>query len=379
MLLELTDDQEFFRDTTDRFLSAKVPVAELRRLRDDPIGYPSDYWRQGAELGWTSLLVDESHGGGSISGSGLADLTLVAFEFGRHAAPGPLLPTNVVASLLNTHGSAEHDAVLEELLAGTATAAWALARPNPKSLLAVPAVEITIDGDEVVVHGTKRPVEAAASADYLLVVGRTGEGLSQVLVPRSTAGVTVKPLQSVDLTRRYAAVDFDNVRLPLSALVGEPGQARADVTRGCELAIVISLAESVGAMQSAFDMTLEWAFDRYSFGRALASYQEIKHRFADMKMWLEASHAAADAAAAAVAAQTPNSAEVVSAAKAYIGHYGEELMQDCVQIHGGIGVTFEHDLHLFSRRASANRSTFGTPADHRQRLADIALRQEATV
>ena len=379
MLLELTDDQEFFRDTTDRFLSAKVPVAELRRLRDDPVGYPEDYWRKGAELGWTSLLVDEQRGGGSISGSGLADLTLVAHEFGRHAAPGPLLPTNVVASLLNTHGSDAHAAVLEELLAGTATAAWALARPNAKSLVAVRDTLITIDGDEVVVQGAKRPVEAAAAADHLLVVGRTGEGLSQVLVPRTAAGVTVKPLQSIDLTRRYAAVDFDEVRVPLSALVGEPGQARQAVTRGCQVAIVISCAESVGAMQSVFDMTLEWAFDRYSFGRALASYQEIKHRFADMKTWLEASHAVADAAAAAVAAQAPNAAEVVSAAKAYIGHYGEELMQDCVQIHGGIGVTFEHDLHLYSRRASANRSTFGVPADHRQRIADIVLRQEATV
>ncbi len=129
-------------------------------------------------------------------------------------------------------------------------------------------------------------------------------------------------------------------------------------------------AESVGAMQTAFDMTVEWAFDRYSFGRPLASYQELKHRFADMKTWLEASHAISDAAAAAVAAGSPDAAELVSAAKAFIGQYGSELMQDCVQMHGGIGVTFEHDLHLYLRRHTVDRSALRharrSPAPHRR-------------
>jgi alkylation response protein AidB-like acyl-CoA dehydrogenase len=118
-------------------------------------------------------------------------------------------------------------------------------------------------------------------------------------------------------------------------------------------------------------MTVEWSFDRYTFGRALASYQEIKHRFADMKSWLEASHAISDGAAAAVQVGSPSARELVSAAKAYIGQYGDELLQDCVQIHGGIGVTFEHDLHLFVRRGVVNQGLLGTPADHRQRIADI--------
>jgi alkylation response protein AidB-like acyl-CoA dehydrogenase len=124
-------------------------------------------------------------------------------------------------------------------------------------------------------------------------------------------------------------------------------------------------------MQSAFDLTVEWAFERYSFGRPLASYQELKHRFADMKAWLEASHAIADAAATATADRTPDAAELASAAKAFVGQYGSELVQDCVQIHGGIGVTFDHDLHLFLRRVTMNRTLCGTPADHRQRLAAI--------
>ena len=128
-------------------------------------------------------------------------------------------------------------------------------------------------------------------------------------------------------------------------------------------------AESVGTMHTGFDMTVEWAFDRYSFGRPLASYQALKHRFADMLMWLEASHAISDAACVATEAGAENAAELMSAAKAYIGQYGTELLQDCVQMHGGIGVTFEHDLHLYLRRFTVDRALAGTPADHRQRIA----------
>ena len=124
-------------------------------------------------------------------------------------------------------------------------------------------------------------------------------------------------------------------------------------------------------MQAAFDMTVAWAFDRYSFGRPLASYQELKHRFADMLSWLQASHAINDAAAAAVEAHSPEAPELVSAAKAYIGIYGSELVQDCVQIHGGIGVTFEHDLHLYLRRVTLNRALYGTPAEHQLRITNV--------
>jgi len=159
--------------------------------------------------------------------------------------------------------------------------------------------------------------------------------------------------------------------VPNEALVGEVGGAAEQVEHQLQLALVILNAESVGAMQTAFDMTVEWAFDRYSFGRPLASYQELKHRFADMKTWLEASHAISDAAAEAVASGAPDAGQLVSVAKAYIGDYGSELMQDCVQIHGGIGVTYEHDLHLFLRRHTLDRALFGTPAEHRERITTI--------
>jgi len=378
MLLALSSDQELFTETTAKLLDELVPVGELRRLREDPVGFDRRYWDRGAELGWTSLLVGEDHGGGSIGEHGLVDLALVAYEFGRHAAPGPLAVANVVAATLSATLSAtgQGDAgVIEDLVAGTSLATWCLAEPVPSDRLGCITFDIALEGDEIVLNGIKRPVESAADADHLLVTGRAGSGLTQVLVPAGTPGVSVSPLESIDITRRFSTVRFEDARVPVGAVVGGIGDAADQVELQLQRALVIGSAESVGAMQTAFDMTLEWAFDRYSFGRPLASYQELKHRFADMKTWLEASHAISDAATGAVAGGSPDARELVSAAASFIGEYGSELLQDCVQIHGGIGVTFEHDLHLYLRRHTLDRALDGTPSDHRQRLAAIAEQQ----
>jgi alkylation response protein AidB-like acyl-CoA dehydrogenase len=374
MLLQLTSDQELLRETTARFLDETVPPSELRRLRDDPAGFADGYWRRGAELGWTSLLVGEQHGGGSISGHPLVDLTLIAHEFGRRAAPGPLIDTSIVAAALSDAGGDAHASALASLLSGEGIATWCFGESRPNDRLGRIALEIRREGGDVVLSGVKRPVESAAQASHLLVTGRTENGLAQVLVPAATPGLTVAPMQSVDLTRRFSTVSFDRVRLPASAVVGELGRADAQVERQLRIALVLLAAESVGAMQSAFDMTVAWAADRYSFGRPLSSYQALKHRFADMKSWLEASHAIADAAAAAVDADASDAAELASSAKAYVGDYGAELLHDCVQLHGGIGVTFEHDLHLFLRRLTLDRALYGTPAEHRRRITDLLER-----
>jgi alkylation response protein AidB-like acyl-CoA dehydrogenase len=373
--LDLDGDQEFFRETTRKFLDELAPPGQIRSLRDDAAGYDPDYWRRGAELGWTSLLVNEQDGGGSISGAGLVDLTLVAHEFGTHAAPGPLLPTNVVAAALGRHDPGHE--LLAELLAGRAVASWAHTEPVPNDGLGSVALDIRVDGGDVVVTGVKQPVEAAAQANHFLVTGRTGEGLSLALVTAHAPGVSVTSMTSVDLTRRFSVVRFDDVRAPASAVLGELGGAADDVEQLLQHALVILTAEAVGAMQRAFDMTVEWAFDRYTFGRPLASYQALKHRFADMKTWLDASHAISDAAASAVSDARADAAKLVSVAMAYIGKYGSELLQDCIQIHGGIGLTFEHDLHLFVRRHTLNRTLLGTPPEHLQRITSILERAQA--
>ena len=372
MLITPTEDQQFFRQTTDRFLAEHAPPDALRRLRDEADGFGRDYWRRGAELGWTSLLVDEAHGGGTISGAGLVDLSLVAYEFGHHAAPGPLLATNVVASVLSDAGAGGTQSdLLDGLLSGTAIATWCApgfgARPGEWRT----GVQIESDGSDVVLRGTVRPVEYAVQADHFLVTARDGDGLTQVLVPASSAGVSVQAMETVDLSRRFGAVTFDGVRVGADALVGARGGASHAVERQMRHVLTILNAEAVGCMQTGFDMTVEWAFDRYSFGRPLASYQALKHRFADMMTWLEGGHGISDAACAAVQAGSEDADELTSAAKAFNGHYGAELMHECVQLHGGIGVTFEHDLHLYLRRLTVNRSLAGTPREHRQRIAGL--------
>jgi alkylation response protein AidB-like acyl-CoA dehydrogenase len=373
----LAGDQEVFRDTTDRFLGDHVPADEVRRLRDDPAGFDAGYWRQGAELGWTSLLVPEAEGGGRISDHGLVDLTLVADAFGRHAAPGPLIPTNVVAAALSEVDGGAWSSVLAGLVSGESVAAWCYSEPPPNGALGTVTLSVRPDGDDLLLRGVKRPVESADQADHLLVTGRTGDGLTQVVVPRDVPGMSIAPMRTVDLTRRFSVVTFDDVRVPAAAIVGEVGRAAEQVERQLQVAIVLANAESVGAMQVGFDMTVEWAFDRYSFGRPLASYQALKHRFADMLSWLEAGHGIADESALAAARRSPDAAELVSAAKAYIGQHGAELLQDCVQLHGGIGVTFEHDLHLYLRRHTANRALYGTPSEHRRRITDLLDAAEA--
>lgn len=371
MLLVLEPDQEFLRDTTARFLAERADARTVRSLRDHPDGFERDYWRDGSQLGWTHLLVPDAAGGGSVSAHGLVDLTLLAHEFGKRAAPGPLLVNAVVAGALALAGG--HEEVVKGILAGEQVATWAGpldvgpgGRPS--------TVAARRDGDAVVLDGVAIAVESAEASTHVLVTAEvssddgTGE-LIQVLVPTETPGLTATAQRSVDLTRRFAAISFDAVRVATPMLLDWRGATVAAVRRQLLQSIVIAAAESVGAMDVAFATTLDWCGDRYSFGRPLSSYQAIKHRMAQMKTWLEAGHAIADEAALAVATDAPDAAKLASAAAAYIGATGAELMQECVQLHGGIGVTYEHDLHLFLRRHTLNRMLHGTPADHRRRVA----------
>jgi alkylation response protein AidB-like acyl-CoA dehydrogenase len=365
----LTDDQEFFRETTDRFLGSKCDIAEVRRLVGTVDGFDRAYWSQGAELGWTSLLVPEEQGGGSISGQGVVDLTVVADTFGRRVAPGPLIPTNVVAGALAGAPGDDHAELLSKIIAGDAITAWC----GAAHALSGGAVTATASGDGHVLSGRSTPVEAGAQADTFLVTAELDGAPVQFIVPADLDGCTVTPLTGLDPVRRFACVDFADVEVGADTGLGTPETAAGTIERQLQHALVMQSAMLVGAAERTFDFTVEWAFDRYSFGRPLASYQELKHRFADMKMWLEASHALAAALAREVQVGAPGAAETASATKAYLGSHLAELMQDCVQMHGGIGLTTDHDLHLYLRRVTADRSLFGTPAQHRQRLAALAI------
>ena len=379
MDLDLSEDQEFFRDTTRKFLESEIPVESVRKLADEPAGFDRDWWRRGAEMGWTSMLVPEEHGGGSLAGEGLLDLVIVAEEMGRLVSPGPLLATNVVASAVAERGTPEQQqALLPAIVSGDVIATWALCEPGGRWQSDEIGVEALAKDDGFVIRGSKEPVEAGGQVDQFLVTARTDEGLTQFLVPADADGLTVTAMESLDLVRRFAALHFEDVFVPASAVLGAAGNAAADVERQLQVALALQLAETVGAVDRIFEVTLEWMFDRFSFGRPLASYQALKHRFADMKLWHEANQAAATGAARAVQNRSENAPAVVSSAKSYVGDHATFILQECVQMHGGLGVTWEYDLHLYLRRATVNEVQYGTPREHRERIARLIGMDEET-
>jgi len=290
-------------------------------------------------------------------------------------SPGPLIPTNVVAQTLSRDASDElAQQVLPGLLSGESIAAWCVAEPGESVTADGMTLQARRDGADFVLDGVKLPVEAGGEADWLLVSATGPDGLSQFLVPSSAAGLRITPLRGLDLVRRHAEIRFEGVRVPASAVVGVLGDASVSFERQFQTALVLQCAEIVGATDRVFDFTVQYAFDRSSFGRALASYQALKHRFADMKLWIESAQAITVDATRAVQAGDPDAAEVVRIAKAYVAERCPELIQDCIQMHGGIGVTWEHNLHLYLRRVVLHRQTYGDPIQHRDQVAILAGR-----
>jgi alkylation response protein AidB-like acyl-CoA dehydrogenase len=372
MDFDLTADQKLFRATTRDFLEKEMPLTRVRELADSGIGFAPDWWKRGSELGWSAMVVDPAAGGDSISGEGLVDACIVAEEMGRLVSPGPLVGVNVVAAALSeAANAADHAELIAALMAGEAVASWAVYEPRRGWSPMTPAVQASRDGSGYVLSGVKDRVDCGDQADYFLVTAAGPDGLAQFIVPAAAPGVTVTAEQSLDLVRRYARVDMDGVELPATSAVSPAGTIEVAVNRQVQIAVALQCAETAGAIQRVFEFTVQWAFDRYSFGRPLASYQALKHRFADMKLWLEACQATAGAAAHATARQAEEADELASVAKSYVGQRATDIIQDCVQMHGGIGVTWEHDIHLYLRRATVNRAMFGTPSEHRRRLADI--------
>ncbi|WP_407686366.1 acyl-CoA dehydrogenase family protein [Mycobacterium sp. HUMS_1102779] len=360
-----------FTSTTQAFLQKEAPLSRVRELHAAGVSFDASWWRRAAELGWTSLLVPEDLGGGSVSDSGLADLAMVAEQLGKTVAPGPLYPVSVV--LAGLAGGAErhaHAATIDALMSGELVASWAVAEPGrgwaPLDPSVTAAETYSDTGSCYRIDGTKDRVEAGAQSALLLVVARCGEGIRQFLVPTDAPGVRIEPQQSVDLVKQYARVHFDGVLVAGSAAVGAADESTALIGRQSQIAQVLQCAEVVGALQTVFDFTVQWALDRHTFGRPLASYQALKHKFADMKLWLEACRATTSAAVAAVAAQAPTAGLSASIAKSYVGEMAGQIVQACVQMHGGIGVTWEHDLHLYLRRVTLYRAMFGTPEEHNQ-------------
>jgi alkylation response protein AidB-like acyl-CoA dehydrogenase len=356
-----------FASTTQSFLEKEASLSRLRELHAAGVAFDANWWRRAAELGWTSLLVPEELGGGSVSGDGVTDLAMVAELAGNTVAPGPLHPVSTVLAGL-VDAPENHENTIGSLVSGELIASWAVYEPGRSWAPMNPGVTATSTDTGYRLDGVKDRVEAGADSGVLLVVANCEGAVQQFLVPTDAAGVRVEAQRSVDLVKSYARVHFDGVEIDASAVVGGPEQTADLISRQSQIAQILQCAEVVGILDAVLTFTIQWGFDRHSFGRPLGSYQVLKHRYADLKIWFEACRAATNAAVAEVAGRSPDAEMAVSVAKSYVGEYAPRMLQDCIQLHGGIGVTWEHDLHLFLRRVMLDRSMFGTPEDHNLRV-----------
>ncbi|MET0910487.1 MAG: acyl-CoA dehydrogenase family protein, partial [Ilumatobacteraceae bacterium] len=323
--------------------------------------------RGAADLGWFTMLVPEADGGGSISGAGLIDATLVAEEIGRFVQPGPFIPMNVVAAAIAANGTEDQrEQLLPGLMSGDTIASWAFADGAGNWDLGAGLVA-TRTSDGYALDGRRGFVQDAAAADVHLLTATLDGRPAQFVVPATTSGITTRQLSCLDLSRRLAHLELDGVEVGTDALLGR-SDATAALEPQLQIAVSLVLAETVGAMDALFSMTVEYSKDRVAFGRPIGSFQALKHVMADDALTLETCKAGATAAARAVQNGADDAGEIVSMVMAYVGDMSDQLAQDCLQIHGGIGFTWEHDLHLLMRRIRTNAVLYGEPAWHRERV-----------
>lgn len=368
----LTEDQIALQETTRRFLEEQSPIGALRRLADKDETFDPTAWRQGAELGWVGLLTPEEHGGFSEAFQGVVDAAIIAEELGRVVFSGPFLSVSTVAFALTQAGSHEQKAALLPALAsGEVIAAWCFAGTGARVGIEPGGVTAIASGDGFLLDGTTDYVEDAAIAQHLLVTATGDSGLTQFLVPADAPGITITPLEAIDLGRRLAQVRFEGVAAGVETLVGEAGNAAVQVERQLQVALALQCGETIGVVDRALEFTLDYVKQRYAFGRPIGGFQALKHRLADHVTQLEGAKAAAAYAAQAVQNESPDAAIAVSVAKSQCGKWGTEIVRDCLHMHGGIGMTWEHDIHFYLRRAVSNEALWGTPAAHHERLCQL--------
>jgi alkylation response protein AidB-like acyl-CoA dehydrogenase len=353
--LEFSADQDALRDAIRTVLVKEAPISLAREVAERGTG-AERLTRVAAELGWPALTVPEAFGG---VGLGAIEAGILAEELGRVVAPGPLLTTVCgFVPLVATFGTEAQQA---HLLG--AVARGELAGTVARGLRA----EVGPGGD-VAVHGTTRHVIEPLACDEIACAVDGPGGAGVVVV--ATRDVTIEPLDSIDPTRGVAQVVVDGVRAGTDRILGGTLGASPAEIAATELPMTCALAlETVGVCQSIFDVTLDYARHRQQFGVAIASFQAIKHKFADMFVALERARATGYLAALCLAEADDRAPINVSVAKAAAGDAQRRVVQEGIQIHGGIGYTWEHDMQLYAKRAKANEALGGTAIEHRARIA----------
>ncbi|HEU4318667.1 MAG TPA: acyl-CoA dehydrogenase family protein [Acidimicrobiia bacterium] len=357
-----TEDQELIRGTARQFLEERVGLERVRELMMSDEGFDRGLWKEMADLGWTGLAIAEDHGG---AGLGFVELTVLLEEMGRLVTPGPFFASAVLATTaVSVIGTEEQrDRLLPQMASGETIATLGVFEKPRGWRYDQPDTATTVDGDGYVITGSKRGVLDGHLADLLLITATTEDGVGMFTIDPGADGVSIIQESALDPTRRQATVQLDGVRVAADARLGE-GDATEGLARVLSIGSAALAAEQVGGARAAMDMAVEYAKTRYQFGRPIGSYQAIKHRCANMLMKVENARSAAYYAARVVddveemTVAAPLAAAV--AGEAYVWVAGENI-----QVHGGIGFTWEHDAHIYLKRAKASSLLLGSP--HHQR------------
>ncbi len=366
MNFAFNEEQDELRKMVNRFLQEKSPEAEVRRLMETEDGYDKAVWEQMAgELGLQSLTIPEEFGG---SGFSYVELIVVLEEMGAALLCSPYFSSVVLAAnaLLTSGDDEAKAAYLPGIASGETIATLALTEDNGSPELSAIALEATKSGDGYTLTGHKNYVLDGHIANLILVAATTTEGLSLFAVDANATGLTRTALPTMDQTRKQARLEFASTP---ARLIGASGGAEAGLTKTLQLVAIGLAAEQVGGAQHCLDMSVEYAKVRIQFGRPIGSFQAIKHKCADMLLEVESAKSAAYYAAFAAAEDSDELPVVASLAKSYCSEAYFHAAADNIQIHGGIGFTWEHPAHLYFKRAKSSELLFGDPSYHRELLA----------
>lgn len=377
MQLVLTEDQTLLARTASSFVTEHSPVSRLRKLRDsrDEQGYSKALFQQMAELGWTAIPFSEADGG---LGMGLAELVIVTEALGRALAPEPLIPSLLAAQLLAKAGKpGQKDAWLAPAIAGEKILALAVTDPGSRYDLSKVSARAERSGKGYKLFGEKPQVWGGHGADAYLVAARTAneagqrEGITLFLVPATAAKLTAERQHRLD-SQNCALLKLDGVEVSEADVLGNVGDAYPLLVEAVDRATVALCGEMLGGMSEAFDRTLAYLKERKQFGVAIGSFQALQHRAARMYIELELSRSAVMAAARAIDEGSPEAQALVSVAKARLSDGYCHIANEAVQMHAGIGMTDEHEIGFFMKRARACEMTYGDAAFHRDRFATLS-------
>ena len=364
MNFAFSEEQEELRKSVRRFLDEKSPVSEVRRLMETESGYDEAVWKLMAEqLGLQGLIIPEAQGG---SGYGYVELIVVLEEMGKSLLCAPFFSTVALAANLAMAVGGQGAEWMLQSIAGGGTAKVAFTEANGKWSEDGITATATKSGDGYKISGEKMFVLDGHTAESLIVAARTPAGVTLFGVRGDAAGLTRTALPTMDQTRKQAKLVFDNVD---AHLFSEDGQGWVALTKMLDLAAVALAAEQVGGAQKCLEMSVEYAKVRVQFGRPIGSFQAIKHKCADMLLEVESAKSAAYYAGWAAAEDNDELPVVASLAKAYCSDAYFHAAAENIQIHGGIGFTWEHDAHLYFKRAKSSELLFGDPTYHRELLA----------